>query len=275
MITFNEIGYMGRLGNQMFQYATLLGVAHKANCIPGIPLTNQSIKPEGCLDKFTQQWIPYKLDLLDGFDLKIKDSSIFKVNHHKEESFHHFDNSFFSIEDNTNIKGYFQTEKYFKHIESTIKDVFTFKPEIIQQASSILDQIPRNKVSLHFRRGDYLGDQHLFPVLDLNYYQKAINEFTDKDYNFVILSDDINWCKKSLGEDKRILYIENTNQFIDMCIMTMCDHNIIANSTFSWWGAWLNSNPNKKVIAPDTWFGPGLNHLNTEDIVPHNWIKIC
>lgn len=275
MITFNDLGYMGRLGNQMFQYAALLGIADKTGFDIGIPLNNLNTKPDGCLDKFTRKWIPYKLDLVDGFNIPFVDSSEHTFLNHKEEVGHHFDPNFFSIPDGTNIKGYFQTEKYFEHIKDTVKDVFTFHPYIQSLANTLLSKIPGPKVSLHFRRGDYLGDQHLFPILGLDYYQEAINTFTDQNYSFVIFSDDINWCKKALGQNERLFYIEGNSQYVDLCAMSMCNHNIIANSTFSWWGAWLNSNPTKRIIAPNTWFGPGLAHLNDQDVIPSNWIKIC
>jgi hypothetical protein len=274
MITYSKIGYMGRLGNQLFQFASLLGIADKTNSTPGIPLKNQTIKQEGCYDKFSNKWISYKLDLIDGFNINIKDSSeVNNINIFKETQ-HHFDNKLFEISDNIDLEGYFQTEKYFKHIEKEIREQLIFKPEIKSRALEIKSTIKNKIVSLHFRRGDYLGDPQLFPVLEIDYYQKALSYFDEEDYSFAIFSDDIKWCKSIFGEDKRIYYIEGNNQFIDLCLMSLCDHNIIANSTFSWWGAWLNDNPDKKIIAPNKWFGPNLSHLNTNDIIPDNWIKI-
>lgn len=274
MITFNKIGYMGRLGNQMFQYATLLGVASKNGITAGIPLKNNSkINPEGCYDKHMNKWIPYKFDLPDCFNLSIIDSSNINNVVNYNERMHEFDESVFNIKDGTNLEGYFQTEKYFKHIESDIRNEFIFKKEIIDKCLEIKGN-HKNIVSIHFRRGDYLGDADKFPPLELEYYQTAIDMFNDKEYTFFIFSDDIHWCKNIFGDDEKIIYIEGNNQFVDMCLMSMCEHNIIANSTFSWWGAWLNSNPNKRVIGPLKWFGPGLSHLNTNDVIPENWIKI-
>jgi hypothetical protein len=274
MITFNKIGYMGRLGNQMFQYASLMGVANKTGYDFGIPIIiNSKIELNGCYDKYLNKWIPYKLDLLDCFNLSAVDSSDISNNEIFFENKHEFNPDTFNIKDFTDLNGYFQTEKYFKHISEDIIREFTFKSEIINECLKIKSNY-ENIVSIHFRRGDYLGDTNKFPLLDLDYYQSAINMFNDKEYIFFIFSDDIKWCKNIFGNNERIIYIEEKNQFIDMCLMSMCDHNIIANSTFSWWGAWLNNNPNKKVIGPKKWFGPELSHLNEKDIIPNNWIKI-
>lgn len=274
MITFDKIGYMGRLGNQLFQYATLMGVANKTGYEFGIPIKrNLQINPKGCYDKHTNKWIPYKFDLADCFNLSVNDSSDINNSVTYKETMHEFNNDIFNIEDGTNLEGYFQTEKYFKHIELNVRNEFTFKDEIINDCLSIKKNYT-NIVSIHFRRGDYLGDVDRFPPLELEYYQTAINLFDDKEYTFFIFSDDIEWCKGVFGNDEKIVYIEGYNQFVDMCLMSMCNHNIIANSTFSWWGAWLNSNPNKKVVGPSKWFGPGLSHLNTKDVIPENWIKI-
>lgn len=274
MITFDKIGYMGRLGNQLFQYATLMGVANKTGYKFGIPIKNNlQINPEGCYDKYLNKWIPYKFDLADCFNLTVNDSSGINNTITYKETMHEFNGDIFNIQDNTNLEGYFQTEKYFKHIELNVRNEFVFKNEIINECLKIKKKYT-DIVSIHFRRGDYLGDADKFPPLNLEYYQKAINLFDDKEYTFFVFSDDIDWCKNVFGDDEKIVYIEGNNQFVDMCMMSMCNHNIIANSTFSWWGAWLNSNPNKKVIGPSNWFGPGLSHLNTKDIIPENWIVL-
>ncbi len=131
MITHNSIGYGGRLGNQLFQLSALLGVAYKNNYIPSIPVEkNKQVKPNGCLDMFTGKWISYKLDLFDCFDIKINDNGDTIVENSYKEPHHHFDENIFNISDNTNIEGYFQSEKYFEHIKDIIRDTFAFKKEI-------------------------------------------------------------------------------------------------------------------------------------------------
>jgi hypothetical protein len=111
--------------------------------------------------------------------------------------------------------------------------------------------------------------------MDASYYQNAINEIYDNnDYQYFIFSDDIAWCKEVFGESDSIYYSEGNSHYVDLCLMTMCNHNIIGNSTFGWWGSWLNNNLNKKVVVPKQWFGPALNHLDTKDMTPKEWIKI-
>lgn len=277
MITHNSIGYGGRLGNQLFQLSALLGVAYKNNYIPSIPVEkNKQVKPNGCLDMFTGKWISYKLDLFDCFDVNIKDSGDTVVGNSYKEPHHHFDENIFNISDNTNIEGYFQSEKYFEHIKDIIRNTFVFKKEIKDKA---LDIFNKNKkadiISIHIRRGDYLGIQHQFPIMDATYYQNAINAIYDNnDYQYFIFSDDIDWCKEVFGESESIYYSEGNSHYVDLCLMTMCNHNIIGNSTFGWWGSWLNNNPNKKVVVPKQWFGPALSHLDTKDMTPKEWIKI-
>jgi len=274
MITFNKIGYMGRLGNQMFQYAALMGVASKTGYTYGIPIKkNCEIDEHGCYDKHLNKWIACKFDLADCFNILTTDSSDVSNSNVYNETMHEFNQNIFNIEDSTDLMGYFQTEKYFKHIESDVRNTFTFNDEIISECLKFKSNY-KNIVSIHFRRGDYIGDADKFPPLELEYYQMAINMFDDKEYTFFIFSDDIEWCKSIFGNTEKIVYIEGNNQFVDMCLMSMCEHNIIANSTFSWWAAWLNSNPNKRIIAPSKWFGSGLSHLNTKDVIPDNWSKI-
>lgn len=277
MISINNIGYDGRLGNQLFQISALFGIAYKNNFVPSIPIEkNKQVKPNGCLDTFTGKWISYKLDLFDCFDIEINDNNgkIFE-NTYKESHFH-FDENTFNIKENTNLQGFFQSEKYFEHIKDIVRQKLQFKNDIKNKA---LDIINKNKktdiVSIHVRRGDYLGIQNQFPIMEVDFYQNAINEISNnKEYQYFIFSDDIDWCKKVFGEDESIYYVEGNSHYVDLCIMSLCTHNITGNSTFGWWGSWLNSNPNKKVVAPKKWFGPALNHLNTKDLIPKEWIKI-
>ena len=108
------------------------------------------------------------------------------------------------------------------------------------------------------------------PACNLGYYKEAIKLM---DVNkFIVFSDDMSWCKENFVGDE-FIFMENNSDYIDLWLMSLCDNNIIANSSFSWWGAWLNQNPNKKVIAPKKWFGPAINH-NTKDLIPESWIII-
>jgi len=124
-------------------------------------------------------------------------------------------------------------------------------------------------VSLHIRRGDYLRTQDHHPVCSLDYYMDALSKFRDKEYKFIVFSDDVDWCRNNFNED--FIFTEGNTDYEDMWLMSLCDHNIIANSSFSWWGAWLNDNPNKRVIAPKKWFGPSYSNWKLDDLFCNDW----
>jgi hypothetical protein len=181
------------------------------------------------------------------------------------------------IDNNLILSGYFQSEKYFKDYEKEIKDIFNFESDILNKYKDILN---KKNCSLHIRRGDFLNLEKLHPVQDLDYYKKAISHF-DNDTNFLIFSNDTEWCKLNLNKDvigsDNLFFIENNNPQDDLLLMSKCDSNIIANSTFSWWGAWLNQNPNKKVIAPLNWLGEEYSKMikfKYDDLIPKEWISI-
>ena len=132
-------------------------------------------------------------------------------------------------------------------------------------------KINGKSISLHVRRTDYVTSNGFHPVQTVEYYNKAIETIGSYD-QILVFSDDINWCKENLNYDN-VLFVENQDNLEDMWLMSLCDHNIIANSSFSWWGAWLNQNKDKIVIAPKNWFGSQSN-LNDLDIIPNNWVKI-
>jgi len=170
------------------------------------------------------------------------------------------------------IDGFFQSEKYFVHNREDILDFVNFKE---------IDSIVRDKyktilnhktTAIHVRRGDYVRHPNHHPTQSMEYYNKAIKLLKDKTELFVVFSDDIEWCKNNLkGND--IIYIDGEKDYIELYLMSLCDNNIISNSSFSWWGAWLNKNNNKVVIGPKRWFGSAINH-DTSDIIPESWIKI-
>lgn len=178
---------------------------------------------------------------------------------------------------NTIYNGFWQSEKYFFEIKNEIRAIYNNfqvdKNDV--KINEVLSLIKNNcSVSLHIRRGDYInsetGDDSL--CCDINYYKQGIEIIKNNVENpiFFVFSDDIQWCKNNF--DGNFYYIDfnkNKNSYVDMFLMSNCKHNIIANSSFSWWGAWLNNNPNKIVIYPDKW---SLNLFT--DIAPNSWIKI-
>jgi hypothetical protein len=123
-----------------------------------------------------------------------------------------------------------------------------------------------NYTSLHVRRVDYVQKAGFHPPCSIEYYEKALSMIEG---NVLVFSDDLDWCKETFLGD-RFTFISGNRDYQDLFLMSMCKNNIIANSTFSWWGAWLNTNLNKKVIAPSEWFGPHLKE-SSDDIYPNTW----
>jgi hypothetical protein len=193
-----------------------------------------------------------------------------------------FDDTVYSLNSSKswNINGHFHSYHYFHKNYQDILKIFNFKSEIMDMALNNIvnfrDNEPYPIVSLHVRRGDYLKLSSL--NLSLSYYNNAISFFIDKlnhsFFKLLIFSDDIEWCKSHIfGEN--VIYSENNSNYVDMCMMSMCDHNIIANSTFSWWGAYLNTNIDKMVICPSDFVSKDSEYsfLN-ENYYPDNWISI-
>ena len=265
MIGFNALGRMGRLANQMFQYASLKGIARNIGADVCIPNHTQVVD-DGIGNKL-------HTELFDSFDLNVNIGLL--NNGHApvvHERFFHFDEDLFKLcPDHVSLHGYFQTEKYFKHIESEIREDFTFKDEILEPCKEMIDSIDR-PIALHVRRSDYVTNSENHPPCSMGYYEKALDYFD----NVIVFSDDPEWCQsQTLFSGDRFLISENIDNRIDLCLMTLCNDFIIANSTYSWWGAWLSSNKNKKVIAPVRWFGTGYTkEHNTKDLIPDDWTRI-
>jgi hypothetical protein len=256
VVTYDFLAKYGQLGNQMFQYALLLGIKHKIEA-------DIVIHPE----------VKQRSYLFDFFDLKecqIKETHTLNV--YQEKHFH-FDQDVFNIDRSTNFRGYFQTEKYFEHCSSVVKKEYTFKKEISNRVDNFLKPYENKvKVSLHVRRGDYLVHPDAHPLCTVEYYNNAIKMLDGDDVVFVCTSDDIAWCKDNL-KIPNIVY-NKQDLAHDMCLISKCDHHIIANSTFSWWGSWLSINQNKKIIAPKTWFGSRYSDWNVNDLYCDNFVKI-
>jgi hypothetical protein len=281
MIGFNHIATMGRLGNQMFQYAALKGIAANR----GLEYTIPPINPEIQIDNY---------GLFDAFELSTnKNVGWIESNNIVKEKFFHFDEELFdNCPDNVSILGFFQTEKYFKHIENKIRQDFTFKSDWMDPCKTFMDQFGNDEVIfLHVRRGDpnladkrgfkwaYVNIQDQHPVQPVEYYETALKKFPDN-IPVLVFSDAIDWCKEQdIFKPDRFMFSEPEDKYddgalvpyVDLCLMTLCSHAIIANSSLSWWGAWLINNPNKKIIAPRNWFGPTYASNNTKDLYCSEW----
>lgn len=172
------------------------------------------------------------------------------------------------------LHGYFQSEKYFIDYKTQIQKLFEIdektKIKLFEKYKHIIES--ENTCSVHIRRGDYVNLTAYHPLQTMEYYLSSFSHF-DKNTRFVFFSDDISWCKDNFKTNKENFFIENNEDYEDLYLMSMCKNNIIANSSFSWWGAWMNQNPYKKVIAPRNWFGPIANK-NASDIYCEDWILI-
>lgn len=169
------------------------------------------------------------------------------------------------------VDGYWQSEKYFLDIADVIRQEFAFPDPSDKNKALAAELSACMSVSIHVRRGDYLGG---FPVMDESYYEPAMAYFYEKydDARFYVFSNDLDWCREHLKADN-ITFVDwniGKDSPWDMWLMTQCKHNIVANSSFSWWGAWLNQNESKEVVAPKTWF----YHAKTPDIYCNNWMII-
>lgn len=249
MIAIKNFGW--RLGNQMFQIANLIAYARK----------NQ--------EKIIFPHWKYKDMFNCGFTETQERFNQGKI--WTEPGFNYKE-----IPPGINVlDGYYQSEKYFIESCNYIRQIFSFTKEIQNRVKAINEEILSSecpKVSIHLRRGDYLNYPDHHPVLDMTYFSQAILKFPTNSI-FLVFSDDPDWCQ-TIFQGGKFNIIRGQNDYEDLCLMSMCDHNCIANSSFSWWGAWLNPNPKKIVVAPEKWFGKAYSHFITDDIYCPGWHRI-
>jgi len=243
----------GRLGNQLFQIAAAIGTAKKNHTIYKIPRRSVNMAVWNTYINHLPEFLPE-----DNVDREHKENGHFpyqEIPYKKGESLM--------------LDGYFQTEKYFEQHRSEVLRAFGFEYEMLHGA-----------VSIHVRRGDYLKYPTKHPLCTMQYYKKAVQYFYDKGHVlFIVYSDDLDWCRenfteKEFGQEIKFLFSTSKDEMKDLESMSCCEHNIIANSSFSWWAAWLNRNKDKVVIAPEVWFCPDNSHLDTRDLVPESWVRM-
>lgn len=244
MIANNEMGLDGgRFGNQLFQYASLYGIAKKNNYQYGIPYQHRNSNEY------------YDMCLSDCFDnLGALDSSFSTFSNYIRDEEWVFNSDFFKIQDDTNLCGYFQAEKYFSHCKYEVKEQFEFNLSIKEKANSFFVD-GSNLISIHLRLGDFQKHKTHFPVCNSDYYRKALSKLPN-DCDIAVFSDDIPTTKSMLEDvlkNRKVIYPNSNNKFVDMHLMSRCSYHVIANSSFSWWGAWLSNS--KKIIAPKEWVG--------------------
>ncbi|MDB5228753.1 MAG: hypothetical protein JWN78_2946, partial [Bacteroidota bacterium] len=275
-----KVALNGGLGNQLFQYAAGRALAVKNNTklfFDVIPLYSKlQLKNIATYRKYElgifsidaqKNDIPFKGKLFYPLAkmLYFVDKYVNKLHHHYfEEKDFSFDEAVLEQPDNTYLDGHFQSEKYFKHIENIIREELIFKNRLSEKNSIFKSKIENsNAVSIHIRRGDYVLLQknvQKHGVASTEYYNNAIAHIAGKialPY-FFIFTDDITWVKENFKTNYPFEIVDSNQSpgsgYIDMQLMSLCKHNIICNSTFSWWSAWLNKHPEKIVIAPSNWF---------------------
>lgn len=283
------VRFLGGLGNQMFQYAFYVAQSNLHKTVKAdlegyktYPLHN-GFELESIFNLSVKKASPFIIKL---YDPTVRTWHIRKLRRilNLKNAYESEKDPFLFEEDklkNTGSKlywGYWQNQRYFTAIEKQIRADFQFKNELSATNQKFLQHINQtNSVSVHIRRGDYIGHQSLGGICDLNYYKQALNSITAKTDNptFFIFSDDVEWCKANLPSQTNNIFVEGnkgSRSYIDMQLMSNCKHNIIANSSFSWWAAWLNANQKKIVIAPAKWTND--KNYNDSDIIPESWIKL-
>ena len=285
---------IGGLGNQMFQYAAARHLSLKLASDLKVDISDFSgyklhqgfeldrlfnIDAKLALDEDINNIIGVqKYNLMR----RILRKSHFKFLRHKnyivEPHFNYWDGVNY-LNDNSYLDGYWQSERYFGDNADKIRAEFTFKIPFSKTNNEIAAHILQlNAISLHVRRGDYVTNPKnaYIGFCSLDYYKAAINQMMNKikDPVFFVFSDDIEWVKNNLLFASQAVFVDhnkNTESYNDMRLMSLCKHHIIANSSFSWWGAWLNANPKKLVIAPKNWF---RNGTDDGDLIPAEWIRL-
>lgn len=287
---------IGGLGNQMFQYAAGRHLAHLHQTDLLVDTAFLDKDPNGAYTKRDLELSVFNVDLKVASTSDIKKFSIEGSNKYSRALQRHlpilftnlyaaesgmtYQKEFLNFPKNTYLDGFWQSERYFKSIESILVKEFTPKAPLDQKNDQWLTKITSSEsVSLHIRRGDYVSSrnaQEHHGNLALSYYTNALKLIKEKHsaVEVFVFSDDLEWCKSNLQLEDKIYFVDaNQKQsfHLDMYLMSHCKHNIIANSSFSWWAAWLNQNTNKIVVAPKDWFND--KSINTKDLIPASWIK--
>jgi Glycosyl transferase family 11 len=283
----------GGLGNQLFQYAACRQLALKNNTLLFFDTTLlEYTKQSDTKRKFELGVYNIRAGVADKALLqKVEKEAAAKNRLRKyfrfldpciyNEPHFYFDPLFLKLKKSTIVNGYLQSEKYFKAIENVIRQELVLNRPVSSKTASLKQEIDKTTaVSIHIRRGDYVNNeatQKAHGTCSMEYYQKAVSIIAAKVDNMqlFIFSDDIDWVKNNFHTTHPVTFVGHNDAdhaYEDMYLMSCCHHNIIANSSFSWWGAWLNNNTSKIVVAPSKWFNEF--DADTKDLLPPEWIKV-
>ena len=291
------VKFTGGFGNQMFQYAAGRALAEKH----GVPLLldirlfqNYDLRPEGFLldrvfnidaalaeEHEIRTLIGWRASKIGRRLIRNKFLSFLCGKNYYLQNGVAFNREFLSLPSSCYIAGHWLSERFFINQEKLIRKQFTFKAPLVGKNKELAIKIHQKSesVSLHVRRGDYVNDPHtnsIHGTCSIDYYKNAMC-FIEKQLIepvYYLFSDDMDWVRENLSINQKHFFIDHnkdTDSFNDMHLMSLCKHHIIANSSFSWWGAWLNTNQEKIVVAPKNWFS---KVLYSRDVVPKTWIKL-
>lgn len=276
------VDIFGGLGNQMFQYATALRLALHMNTelVLNTSMLKHDKKRSFALKPF---WINNQIIEFDIHNASALKKYIYgipnKINRYKELEEFVYDSNLKSLKGDHHISGYWQNPLYFEDIREVITSVFSLKGlslEFIKMQKAIR-KMP--SLSLHVRRGDFIKSvsvQRHHDVCGIQYYINAIDTFRQlygsDQHSLFIFSDDPNWCLQHFEHYKNVHFVKSLTDTEELILMSECHHNITANSTFSWWGAWLNKHPDKIVISPEVWLKN--TDLKYQYLLPEEWVKL-
>jgi hypothetical protein len=271
----------GGLGNQMFEYAAGLNLALKSK-------TELVLDTVYLHDRFPRRDFTYRTYDLDVFDIAPKFTGLSRIS-----SAVPIPGVWFGLDlaeiavkkalgsgRNSVLWGFYQGEKYFAENKEAVRAAFRFRSPLAGEAAELAQKIRQgNSISLHVRRGDYTLPKYekLYGMTDMSYYERAIAHMAEhvSSPHFFVFSNDVSWCREHMKLPFPTVYADDASRgpkdSFHMELMSLCKHHIIANSSFSWWGAWLNRHPDKIVIAPKRWHADGTPG---DDIVPASWIRI-
>lgn len=291
-----SVCFQGGLANRMFQYAFYRCLVAKGwdayvdvhNFKPRKRMTYEAVKIEDSFPNIKIKYTPkdkFRFSCVygrKGVFLRFLNSLFTREVYLSEPHFKYCPNIFDLIQDNCEVIGLWQTEKYFIHISEDIRSQFSFMPFTEDKNIEVYERMKReNSVAIHIRKGnDYIKDRMWEGTCPLDYYIRAINYIKDHVANphFYLFTDNIKWVRENLeGVDFTVVDwnpIRGRYNFRDMQLMSCAKHNIISNSSYSWWGAWLNANAEKIVVAPKIWFNPNMEYYSQNNIVCEDWIAL-
>lgn len=286
---------IGGLGNQMFQYAAGRALAMRLggdlaldisafenyNLHQGFELTRVfAMSPAIASGQDLSRMLGWQHSPLARSVLARRPFAVLRSRRFVSEPHFHYCSDFDQLDGDVYLAGYWQSEKYFKRVIAQIREDFRFRLPLEGENAELAARLSQTQaVSLHVRRGDYASNSATTAVHGLcspTYYHDALRIVRQQipDAHLYIFSDDIGWVRKNIKIELPSVYVEHNqgkDSFNDMMLMSLCRHHITANSSFSWWGAWLNSSSSKLVIAPKKWFA---DDKSTADLIPHQWMRL-